>query len=252
MSAVALCKDRKKRAFTYINTRIEEGVFEPGARLDVNVLAKTIRTSSTPVREALSALESIGVVELLPRFGPVVRKMTPEQVGHLYELRESLECFAAEKAAERRTDAHLAELRRHCDIMRAMLKRRPRNREAQSMEDTGWVAADFAFHHTLLEASGNGELIRMAKQCQLLTKICRIGIRAAMSERELWNGRFLTWWTHARIYRAVQRRLPEEAGRRLRSHLRGAKELTVFAIQQQMFMESPREDLARVRDMETL
>jgi len=230
-----------------------DGKFEPGMRLDYAILAKEIGVSSTPVREACSALESAGLVEHLPRYGMVVRKMTSGEVANLYELRELLECFAAERAAERRTETQLAELRRQCDNQQSMLNQMWRRDVVWSKAEigAGWAVADVAFHYILLEASGNSELVRTAKQCHLLSQTCGLGFRTTVTEQEFRAGQLLTWWGHTRIYRAIQQRLPQEASRWMRWHLGGAKELMVGAAEMRhSFKAWPPGDIERVRRLE--
>ena len=257
MTATAgIFRDRKQRVLAHVLSRISDSSFEPGARLDVNMVAKEVGVSSTPVREAFSSLENSGILEHLPRFGMVVRKMTLEQVANLYEFREMLEGFAAEKAAERRTDAHLAELRRHCDAMLAIL-RRMRGREPRLGDDqeqeSNWLIADLTFHQVLLEASNNGELVRTANQCHLLSRICRLGRAAKAADRMGWRRMLIVWWHHTRIYRAVQLRQPREAGRWVRWHLVDAKTRRLSAMKNnQVYAPYPAGSAERIFRMENM
>lgn len=96
-----------------IRQMIMSGELQPGERLFEDRLAERLGVSRNPVREALRALESTGLVEVVPRRGAYVSNVDAEQTRQLLELRSVLEAYAAEQAAVRRDADDLAELG-HC------------------------------------------------------------------------------------------------------------------------------------------
>lgn len=66
--------------------------------------------SHTPVREALVALAGIGVIDLVPNRGAVVRQVTPKEVREVCQVRRALECEAVRMACGRISDERLDEL----------------------------------------------------------------------------------------------------------------------------------------------
>lgn len=76
-----------------------EGRYRSGQRLVVQKLADEFGVSPTPIREALVELAGIGVVDLLPNRGAVVRKVTQSDVAELCQIRRALEAEAARCAA---------------------------------------------------------------------------------------------------------------------------------------------------------
>ncbi|MFJ3709973.1 GntR family transcriptional regulator [Streptomyces sp. NPDC090053] len=83
-----------------IRARILSGEYAPGTRLRERELSEGLGYSRIPVREALTRLTSEGLVELSPRRGASVRRLSLRDVAELFDLRLSLEVFAARKAAE--------------------------------------------------------------------------------------------------------------------------------------------------------
>ena len=83
-----------------LRARIEQGWYEPDQHLVAAEVAADLSTSRTPVREALLLLESEGLVRGAPNRGFRVRPLSPRHISELYELRATLEGFAARKAAE--------------------------------------------------------------------------------------------------------------------------------------------------------
>jgi DNA-binding GntR family transcriptional regulator len=87
------------RAYEEIRQAIVEGRYSAGQRLVEKSLAEEFQVSRTPVREALRALESEGLVVSLPNKGAVVRSLSAQDVYDIYDLRVRLESLAAERAA---------------------------------------------------------------------------------------------------------------------------------------------------------
>lgn len=78
---------------------ITRGELKPGDRLVEDRLAERLGVSRNPVREAIRALESTGLVEVRPRKGAYVSSFDVGDVRKLLELRAVLEAYAAELAA---------------------------------------------------------------------------------------------------------------------------------------------------------
>lgn len=73
----------------------------PGERLVEREIAQQMGVSRTPVREALHHLESLGLVEHLPRKGCVVRDIDPGELEEVFSIREALEILALRECARR-------------------------------------------------------------------------------------------------------------------------------------------------------
>lgn len=87
-----------------------EGRFKSGQRLVVQKLADEFGVSPTPIREALVELAGIGVIELLPNRGAVVRQVTWQELSELCQIRRVLEAEATRCSAGQIDPAALAEL----------------------------------------------------------------------------------------------------------------------------------------------
>lgn len=86
------------------------GRFASGERLITEELARRFSVSHTPIREALSTLAGIGVVELRPNRGAVVRRLGPRDLIDLIHVRRVLECEAVRKACGQLPSELLEEL----------------------------------------------------------------------------------------------------------------------------------------------
>jgi DNA-binding GntR family transcriptional regulator len=129
-----------------IRSMITTGQLSPGERLYEENLAEQLGVSRNPVREAIRALEATGLVEVLPRRGAYVSKLDYEQAMQLMELRSVIEAYAAELAAKRRTDEHIARLREIINTGRDAWQRNDLVKAAEAHRD---------FYIGIEEASGN-------------------------------------------------------------------------------------------------
>jgi DNA-binding GntR family transcriptional regulator len=125
---------------------ITSGKLEDGERLIEDKIARELKTSRGPVREALRQLEHEGFVVSYPYRGAVVLGVSDEEVQEvLVPVRLTLEKFSIPKAVARMDDADFAELAKEVWIMGEAAKE---NDLARSVD------ADMRFHEIMLERSG--------------------------------------------------------------------------------------------------
>ena len=105
----------RERVLASLRQEIIAGGLRPGDRLVERELAERFGVSRVPVREAIRALVAEGFVHFETPRRIVVRRLTPQDVKELFELREALEVYAAGLAAARATPDDLAEVERLID-----------------------------------------------------------------------------------------------------------------------------------------
>src|SRR4051812_42489881 len=84
-----------------LREEIVAGDLPAGSRLRQVEIARRFGVSTTPVREALAALQREGLVRLHPQRGAVVFVPTVEDLREHYEIRAALEAVGAPPAAGR-------------------------------------------------------------------------------------------------------------------------------------------------------
>ncbi|MEI9891795.1 MAG: GntR family transcriptional regulator [Caulobacteraceae bacterium] len=83
----------------------------PDSRISIDSLARELGVSQTPIREALSMLEGVGLVAKERFVGYCsAPQLNRQQFDELYEARLLMEPFAARQAAERMSDAEIKAL----------------------------------------------------------------------------------------------------------------------------------------------
>jgi len=149
-----------------IKTMIAEGRLKSGDQLPPERdLAEKFLVSRTSVREALRALESVGLIEIRPGEGTFVREVSVEalveplalvllsqraMIEELFEARRMLEPVIARLAAQRATKDEVQEMER---ILEAQAKE-------ISSGNTG-LAQDAAFHAAIGTAAHNRAITRI-------------------------------------------------------------------------------------------
>jgi DNA-binding GntR family transcriptional regulator len=106
-----------------IRDAIVAGDFAPNQRLVEADLSERFGASRANVRAALLELTNEGVVERVQNRGARVRAVPLNEAIEISEVRMVVEGLCAAKAAERITDAEIAELRELGEAMRAAVSR---------------------------------------------------------------------------------------------------------------------------------
>ncbi|HUG93831.1 MAG TPA: GntR family transcriptional regulator [Planctomycetaceae bacterium] len=88
-----------------------------GQHLVTQHLAERFGVSHTPVREALIVLEAMGVLDLVPNRGAVVRSVAARDIREICQVRRALECEAVRRACGRVDLAKLRALRAELERM---------------------------------------------------------------------------------------------------------------------------------------
>jgi DNA-binding GntR family transcriptional regulator len=84
--------------YEHLREQLMTATFQPGQRLKIRDLAKTLGTSETPVREALIQLVRDRALEMKEGYFIRVRQITLAEYMELREIRLALEPLAAERA----------------------------------------------------------------------------------------------------------------------------------------------------------
>ncbi|WP_183086164.1 FadR/GntR family transcriptional regulator [Mycetocola tolaasinivorans] len=144
-----------------IRARIDSGEWTPGTRIPTEMtLAKTHGVGRGSVREALRSLSHAGLLEARAGDGTYVRarselqvqitrRIQPDRLNDLFELRDLFERHTARGAARNATAAD------HAELARALAERDA----ATSIE--AYIAHDARFHEIIVRSAGNALLTEL-------------------------------------------------------------------------------------------
>jgi DNA-binding GntR family transcriptional regulator len=174
--------------------------FQPGARLNIESIARELEVSRTPVWEAVRRLEQEGLVENIPNRGVFMSSLTAEKALDLYAVREVLEGMAARLVATRIDESSLEK----------MAKFILRQREVIEKQDIlAYSKLDFEFHAIVYDACGNEWLKELLETIK--NKMRPLTLHMQPDFSKLID-------QHAELVRALRRRDPEKAEEAFRRH----------------------------------
>jgi DNA-binding GntR family transcriptional regulator len=176
----------------------------PGTLIDEAEMMQRLGVGRTPLREALQHLAQENLVEIIPRRGIFVAKVTASDLTHVLELRLQFEGLAARLAAERATPAQISALEDFLSDARS----------GQASDDLRWnLETDRRFHQLVAEAAGNPFLQ------QILDRLYNLGIRLLYlaQVRMTFIEEEVARYQH--VVDAIKQSNGEEAERAMKEHL---------------------------------
>ncbi|WP_411338338.1 GntR family transcriptional regulator [Ruminococcus gauvreauii] len=142
-----------EKAYRYIKEWILSGDVEFGAIIDQQELAGRFGFSSiTPVREALILLQKDNLVDIIPRKGIFVSRMSLEEVIDNFQIREIIEPTVLQEIA---LDIPGEVLQKYRDLYEDW------SVHPEKLEMKSYLQADSDFHLALLAPLGNSSLGRI-------------------------------------------------------------------------------------------
>ncbi|WP_367566586.1 GntR family transcriptional regulator [Lacrimispora sp.] len=81
----------KTLAYNTIKQKIVQCEYAPGTDLNEEMLTVELKTSRTPIRDALSRLEQEGLIEIRPKKGITVTPLSAREINMIFELRNMYE-----------------------------------------------------------------------------------------------------------------------------------------------------------------
>jgi GntR family transcriptional regulator, transcriptional repressor for pyruvate dehydrogenase complex len=205
-----------------LSDQIHRRRLQPGDQLPTELkIMEEFGVSRTVVREAISGLQSAGLVETKHGIGtfvldsprPLAFRIAPggiptvRDIQAMLEFRLGLESEAAAFAAERRSESHLKELHQALSQLQTTLQAEGHGGEA-----------DFMFHLRIAEATGNHYFAEVLHHFGK-SMIPRTRITVFQSEPDLQNFLKVLSREHEQILHAIERKEPRLAAKLMRTHL---------------------------------
>ncbi|RKR75174.1 FadR/GntR family transcriptional regulator [Frondihabitans australicus] len=196
------------------------GELTPGSRLPPErQLAEELGVGRSAVREALAALEILGIVSVRPGSGTYLRDSTSEllpttlswglmlsasRTRELIEVRGALEIQAAAFAATRATDDDIAKLGSYISTMKEAMA---------SLDLPRFVDADVRFHLVIATSADN---VVLRDLLQSIRSLLRLWVERGLSDKDQGDAALRE---HIAIYEAIARRDEAAAEAAMRQHM---------------------------------
>lgn len=197
-------KYKQALAYEYLKNSIITGRLPPEKQLIEREICEKLGLSRTPVREAFRQLGSEGLVDFLPGCGVVVASLTLEKARQMYELKQALECMAAQLCAQRAGEKEL-EAMRECIRL---------HEQAFALGKMSMAAdVDLQFHVLLLENAASPMLEQAGKS--LLLQARRLSQLAVYDSDQTES--FIS--QHREILSAIESHEPDRAAAAVSAHI---------------------------------
>jgi GntR family transcriptional regulator, rspAB operon transcriptional repressor len=146
--------DLSEAVYRLLRQKIFAREFPPRAKLDLDLLAKKLRVSRSPINKSIIRLAEEGLVRVEPRHGTFIVELTTREVAETWDLRLPLEVMAAEQGIPRVTAQAAAEARTVLDELSALSEDADENYLQH-------VRLDREFHLRLVAIADNRKLLQV-------------------------------------------------------------------------------------------
>lgn len=189
----------------------------PEQRLDVSLISEQLGVSRTPVKDALQRLSAQGLIEIRPRKGTFVAKITVKDVEETLEVRQALEGKACELAAGRIDGSVLSALR----VVNSQMFG-----QELTMEEN--LLLNGKFHQLIVQSSENELLIKMYSELSSHLQILQLHFRPST-----WRvGAETVVEEHNQIILALAENKPLEASKIVQCHVENSMRRLIEEIQE--------------------
>jgi GntR family transcriptional regulator, transcriptional repressor for pyruvate dehydrogenase complex len=206
-----------------IHEMIKSGQFKPGDKLDsVQQLAENFQVGRSTIREALTAIRAMGLIEIRQGEGTYVKEFEAEQISlplstailmnlqdtqNLLEVRKILEAGTVYTASQKRTEKDLQVIETALNAMQL----------ASGNEELS-EKADLQFHLSIAEASQNPLLVSLMNHVSgLIGETIRETRRLWLFSEQITVDRL--YEEHRKIYEAIKDKDGEKARSLMLVHL---------------------------------
>lgn len=202
-----------------LRNAILEGRYLPAERLTIERIASEFGISRTPVREALKALETDGIVRIHPHRGAIVQRFEKDELRERYSLRALLEGYAGELACKRDPDIATA-LCANCDELERTISRQSDKRDPEFKSIAHMMDLNTRFHGLIMAASGSETTVRLLETLKM-----PLAYRASIWSVPGRQKKALQF--HREIADAFRARKPRQVRRLLEGHLIEARDFVL-------------------------
>jgi len=141
--------NQREIAYHKIRDAITVGVLKPGEKLIEQKISKAFGVGRTPLREALRQLQMENYIDVIPRKGAFISRISTKDIEEIYDIVALLEGFAAEITAEKISPSDKKSLK---DLQKALRK------YGANKAYVDWLEKNTLFHRRFTEISGNNSL----------------------------------------------------------------------------------------------
>ncbi|MCD5401248.1 GntR family transcriptional regulator [candidate division NPL-UPA2 bacterium] len=142
----------RDKAYDYLKNLILSGKAKPNQVLSENAIAKELKISRSPLRDAAQQLEKEGLVKIIPKKGIIVKALSLTEAREISELRESIETYIVRGLIKNNTLSN--------DLFERLEQNITKQKAIMATDDLGeFMTCDAEFHCLLVEEYQNTKFL---------------------------------------------------------------------------------------------
>jgi len=193
-----------QKAYRVLKRAIIRGDLTPNSKLILTEIAKSLRISITPIREAISKLASEGLVTIIPNKGMMVKEIDIDDFQESLQVRAFLDGLIAKLATEKITDKEIDNMMGMMHEMEQCVKEDDR---------LTYNDLDIKFHDFLLTIAENNTLK------EIYNNLIEHGYRFRLRTLKISDRMGKSLKEHREIALKIKERNPDEANRVSQKHI---------------------------------
>ena len=193
----------KNYALRVLKENIVELEFPPGSQISENELSAALSVSRTPIREALSELEKVKLVEIVPQKKTSIALIDYDLVEEASFLRSTLETAVIAEVCEKRTEQDLMRFEQNLAMQHIALR-------GGALEEM--MRRDNEFHRFFFEITRKLEIWQLMQNLQVhFDRVRNLSLNTITDEAIITE--------HEAIFDSIKRREAAQARAQLSAHL---------------------------------
>jgi DNA-binding GntR family transcriptional regulator len=162
-----------KQVYDVLRTKIIDGAYRPGDKLDIHKLSDEFGVSRSPVKDAINQLVYDGLIEIIPRKGTYVTEVDITSFLETLDARLMVELWAANRVIQHISATQVEKLRQIVQQMDVLLEETP-------FPFQKYNKLDLKFHAILIEWAGNATIGELFSSLNTHVALSRIVISTSL------------------------------------------------------------------------
>ncbi len=214
-----------EHCFDQLEQEIIDTALKPGQKLRIEELKQRFGIGGSPIREALSRLVGLGLVEIQHNKGFYVADISEENIRDIYKTFADIENLALKKSIEQGDDKWAA------SIVAALYELSLIEKEKSGADCTEWIKRNYAFHYALIAGCNSPTLLQMRHDIyRRFDRYCRMGF--TMIKNNLEHNQK----DHEQLADAVLKRDFKTASLLMNNHIMGSLEHIISSLKKNKFI----------------
>lgn len=200
-----------EQVYTVLKREIIRGRFQPGEKLDIQQLVNEFNVSRSPVKDAINQLVHDGLLEIAPRVGTYVTRISDADFIEIIDSRLMIELWSAKRCIQNVGPTEIGQLKDIVSKMDLLVQIDP-------FPDEMYMELDQAFHQSLVRWAKNARVEQIYSSLNVHVSLVRVTFSHSIKRtRERFED-------HRRICAALERHDLSELLGILQLHIESLKE----------------------------